>query len=237
MENLSIVVFGDSILKGVVTIPESKNLFDVTENDSLSLAQKALGFDLDNRSIYGNITSKGLVKLQKYLEKGGSADLCVIEFGSNDCDYDWNIFAPDAILPAFETIQPKVPLESYLENLDTMVELCRKSSITPLIMNLIPYICDKWFKTIAKGHDEEAILNFLGGSAEKLGKNQKVYYKALMDFAAKNKVQVIDVWTLFSEMEESEKFMCEDGIHPNEAGYQKMSELWIERLPKITKEF
>ena len=71
MEKKSIVVFGDSILKGVITIPESKNLFDVTENDSLTLAQKKLGFELDNRSIYGNITSKGLVKLQKYLEKGG----------------------------------------------------------------------------------------------------------------------------------------------------------------------
>ena len=64
MNKTSIVVFGDSILKGVITIPESKNLFDVTENDSLTLAQKELGFELDNRSIYGNITSKGLVKLE-----------------------------------------------------------------------------------------------------------------------------------------------------------------------------
>ena len=237
MEKLSLVVFGDSILKGVVTIPESKNLFDVTENDSLTLAQKKLGFELDNRSIYGNITSKGLVKLQKYLEKGGQADLCVIEFGSNDCDYDWNIFAPDAQLPSFDTIPPKVPMNDYLANLEAMVKLCREHKITPVIMNLIPYICDKWFKTIAKGHDQAAILQFLDGSAETLGKNQEIYYKALMDFVSKNNLQVIDAWKLFSKLDKQEKYMCDDGIHPNEEGYKLLADLWTEALPQIKKEF
>ena len=96
---MKLVVFGDSILKGVVTIPESKNLFDVTPNDALSWAQKKMGFDLDNRSIYGNITSKSLTKVKKFFEKGESADFCLIESGSNDCDYDWNIFEPGAELP------------------------------------------------------------------------------------------------------------------------------------------
>ena len=237
MEKISLVVFGDSILKGVVTIPESKNLFDVTENDSLSLAQKKLGFELDNRSIYGNITSKGLVKLQKYLEKGGQADLCVIEFGSNDCDYDWNIFAPGAQLPSFDTIPPKVPMNDYLANLEAMVKLCREHKITPIIMNLIPYICDKWFKTIVKGHDEEAILRFLDGSTETLGKNQQRYYTALMDFASQNNLQVIDAWKLFSTLDKQEKYMCDDGIHPNEEGYKLLADLWTEALPQIKKEF
>ena len=237
MEKLSLVVFGDSILKGVVTIPEPKNLFDVTENDSLTLAQKKLGFELDNRSIFGNITSKGLVKLQKYLEKGGQADLCVIEFGSNDCDYDWNIFAPGAQFPSFDTIPPKVPMNDYLANLEAMVKLCREHKITPVIMNLIPYICDKWFKTIAKGHDQAAILQFLDGSAETLGKNQEIYYKALMDFVSKNNIQLIDAWKLFSKLDKQEKYMCDDGIHPNEEGYKLLADLWTEALPQIKKEF
>ena len=237
MEKLSLVVFGDSILKGVVTIPESKNLFDVTENDSLTLAQKKLGFELDNRSIYGNITSKGLVKLQKYLEKGGQADLCVIEFGSNDCDYDWNIFAPGAQFPSFDTIPPKVPMNDYLANLEAMVKLCREHKITPVIMNLIPYICDKWFKTIAKGHDQAAILRFLDGSTETLGKNQQRYYTALMNFDSKNNIQLIDAWKLFSKLDKQEKYMCDDGIHPNEEGYNLLADLWTEALPQIKKEF
>ena len=219
---MTLVVFGDSILKGVITIPNSGKLFDTTENDSLTLAQKELGFELDNRSIYGNITSKGLLKLQKFFDKGESADFCVIEFGSNDCDYDWG------------TLVQKVPLEDYLANLTAMVKLCREHKVTPLMMGLIPYVCDDWFKTIIKGHDEAAILNFLGGSAETLGKNQLIYKNAQADFVQKNNVQFLDPWTIFQGHKE---LMCYDGIHPNEEGYQQLSKAWIKFLSEVKKEF
>ena len=219
---MKLVVFGDSILKGVITIPDSKNLFDVTENDSLSLAQKELGFELDNRSIYGNITTKGLVKLQKFLEKGGQADFCIIEFGSNDCDYDWG------------SLVQKVPLEQYLENLKQMVSLCRANKITPLMMGLIPYVCEDWFKTIIKGQNQAAILDFLGGTAETLGKNQLIYKNAQADFVQENKVQFLDPWPIFQDHKE---LMCYDGIHPNEQGYQLLSKVWINFLSQIKKEF
>ena len=219
---MKLVVFGDSILKGVITIPDSGKLFDVTENDSLTLAQKKLGFELDNRSIYGNITSKGLVKLQKFFDKGETADFCIIEFGSNDCDYDWG------------TLIQKVPLADYLENLKQMISLCRANKVTPLMMGLIPYVCDDWFKTIIKGQDEAAILNFLGGTAETLGKNQLIYKNAQAEFVKENKVQFLDPWTIF---EGHKELMCYDGIHPNEKGYQLLADAWIKFLSEIKKEF
>ena len=234
---MKLVVFGDSILKGVITIPNSGKLFDTTENDSLSLAQKELGFELDNRSIYGNITSKGLIKLQKFLEKGETADFCIIEFGSNDCDYDWNVFPEGSPAPDFSTIQSKVPFNDYLSNLTQMVELCRAHQITPIIMNLIPYICDRWFKTIAKAHNQAAMLEFLAGTPDTLGQNQLKYQNALMDFAKTSNVQTIDVWNLFTNTPNSAKLMCDDGIHPNEEGYKLLSKLWIERIPQLKREF
>lgn len=224
---MKLVVFGDSILKGVITIPDSGKLFDVTENDSLTLARKKFGFELDNRSIYGNITSKGLVKLQKYLEKCSSgeleaADFCIIEFGSNDCDYDWG------------TLVQKVPLQQYLENLSQMVSLCRANKVTPLMMGLIPYVCDDWFKTIIKGQDEAAILKFLGGTSDTLGKNQLLYKNAQADFVKKNNVQFLDPWEIFAGHKE---LMCYDGIHPNEAGYVKLADAWVSFLSQVKKEF
>ena len=219
---MKIVVFGDSILKGVITIPNSGKLFDTTENDSLSLAQKELGFELDNRSIYGNITSKGLIKLQKFFEKGGEADFCIIEFGSNDCDYDWG------------TLVQKVPLAEYLDNLAAMVKLCREHKVTPLMMGLIPYVCDDWYQTIIKGQNEAAILDFLGGSSETLGKNQLIYKDAQADFVQKNNVQFLDPWTIF---EGHKELMCYDGIHPNEKGYELLSKAWIKFLSEVKKEF
>ncbi len=232
MANISVVVFGDSILKGVITIPESKNLFDVTQNDALTYAQKKLGFELDNRSIYGNITTKGLQKMQKYFEKGGHADFCIIEFGSNDCDYDWNIFTPGAELPPFEEIQPKVPLEEYISNISEMVKLCRDNKVTPIIMNLVPYVCDDWFKTITKGQDAEAILRFLSGNPETLGKNQEKYNSALTKFAKDNKVKILDYWEITTRIEDfKKKYMGPDGIHLNEDGYEHLGLSWYTYLP------
>ena len=227
---MKLVVFGDSILKGVITIPDSKNLFDVTQNDSLSLAQKELGFELDNRSIYGNITSKGLGKLQKFFEKGGEADFCIIEFGSNDCDYDWNIIKPGAELPPANEIKQKVPLAEYLENLKQMVALCRTNKVTPVMMGLIPYVYENWYKTIIKGQDEKAILAFLGGTSETLGKNQFVYKEAQKAFAEKNNVKFFDPWPLF---EGHPELMCYDGIHPNEKGYEVLAAGWINFFKNI----
>ena len=219
---MNLVVFGDSILKGVITIPGSNKLFDVTENDSLSLAQKKLGFELDNRSIYGNITSKVLLKLLKFFENGGDADFCIIEFGSNDCDYDWG------------TLVQKVPMAEYLENLSQMVSLCRANKVTPLMMGLIPYVCDDWYKTIIKGQNEAAILDFLGGTSETLGKNQLEYKNAQADFVQKNNVQFLDPWEIFAGHKE---LMCYDGIHPNEKGYELLADAWINFLSNIKKEF
>ena len=233
---MKLVVFGDSILKGVITIPESKNLFDVTPNDSLTLAQKKLGFELDNRSIYGNISSKGLLKMQKFFDKGETADFCIIEFGSNDCDYDWNIFAPGAELPPADQIQPKVPFDQYISNISQMVKLCRDHKVTPLIMNLIPYVCDDWFKTIVKGHDEAAILKFLGGTPETLGKNQERYNKALTDFAKENKVKILDYWEIATTIVDfKKKYMGPDGIHLNEDGYEHLGLSWYTFLPLVFK--
>ncbi len=232
MDKISVVVFGDSILKGVITIPESKNLFDVTPNDSLTYAQKKLGFELDNRSIYGNISSKGLQKMQKYFEKGGQANFCIIEFGSNDCDYDWNIFAPGAELPPFDQIQQKVPFEQYLANISEMVKLCRDNKVTPIIMNLVPYVCDDWFKTITKGHDADAILKFLGGTAETLGKNQEKYNTALTKYAKDNKVKILDYWEICNRIQDfKKKYMGPDGIHLNEDGYEHLGLSWYTYLP------
>ena len=151
MKNKKIAVFGDSILKGVITVPNSGRIFDVVENDSLTQAQKVLGFELTNNSIYGNVITKAKGKFEKFIQKQKDAnnlpDVVIIEFGNNDCDYDWNIVS-DAT--AFSEILPKTPLNDFLENLDSMVKLCKENNITPIIMTMPPLVGDRWFENISK---------------------------------------------------------------------------------------
>lgn len=230
---MKITVFGDSILKGVITRPESDKIFEITENDSLTLAQKELGFELDNRAVYGNIICKAQTKFTKWLEKGGSTDICIIEFGGNDCDYDWPPISenPDG------TFLQKTPLQDYLRILDEMVKTCREHKFTPVLMTMPALVPETWVETISKGLNKENILKFIGGNCDKLYRNHEIYNTYLVKYAYENNVQIVDMRLALLESENYKKLMCLDGIHPNEDGYKLMSQVWIDFLKNIKLEF
>ena len=127
-----ISVYGDSILKGAVTGTDSGNLFDVLEENGLSIAAKTLQFELNNQSVFGNIVTKGIRKLRREIDRGVISDLAIIESGGNDCDYDWNIVCES---PS-EFHNPRVPLDDFIKTIDEMVGICRQNKITPLLMTM-----------------------------------------------------------------------------------------------------
>lgn len=230
----SIVVFGDSILKGAVTGTGSGHLFDVIENDSLSLAKNHLGFEINNLSVFGNIISKGYRKLTKVLEREEKYDLAIIEFGGNDCDYDW---PPVSENPLSENHKPRTEISDFINILKEMVSLLRQNKITPLIMSMPPLVPDWWFEHICDGNNKENILKFLEGNPHKLYENHERYNLELCDFAQKNHVQIVDMRRAMLSAPNYRNLMCRDGIHPNEKGYEYMSEIWIKELPLVKKEF
>ena len=172
---MKIIVIGDSILKGAVTGTDSGHLFDIIEDSSLNLAQKALGFEMDNQSVFGNVITKGQRKLNKMLERGETADFCIVEFCGNDSDYDWALVSDDPSEPH----QQRTPLADYLRIYEEMINTLRGHKITPVIM-ISPALCaERWFNHITNGHNRENILHFLGDDMEKPFKNQKEYDDAL----------------------------------------------------------
>ena len=230
---MKIIVIGDSILKGAVTGTDSGHLFDIIENSSLNLAQKVLGFEMDNQSVFGSVISKGQRKLNKMLERGETADFCIVEFCGNDSDYDWALVSENPN----EAHQMRTPFEDYLRMYDEMIKTLREHKITPVIM-ISPALCaERWFNHITNGHNKENILNFLGGDIEKPFKNQKLYDDALVEYAKKNNVQTVNMREPMLATWHFDDLMCQDGIHPNEAGYRFMSEIWIKEIPNLKKEF
>lgn len=230
---MKIIVIGDSILKGAVTGTASGHLFDIIEDSSLNLAQKALGFEMDNQSVFGNVISKGQRKLNKMLERGESADFCIVEFCGNDSDYDWALVSEN---PQENHLQ-RTPPSDFIRIYSEMIKSLREHKITPVIMISPALVADRWFNHITKGHNADNILNFLGGDREKPYKNQKEYDDALLEFAKKNSVQYVNMRTAMEECGHFEDLMCLDGIHPNEEGYRFMADIWIKELPKLKKEF
>ena len=228
-----ISAYGDSILKGAVTGTDSGHLFDIIEDSSLVLASKALGFDLNNQSVFGSIVSKTQRRLNRDIEKGIFSDLAIIESGGNDCDYDWTQVSasPD------EKHLPRTTLEDFIQKISEMVDVCRKNKITPLIMTMPPLVRDRWYNHILHGQDENAVLKILNDNPDRLYQNHELYNISLVEYAFKNSVQIVDMRKEMLLSENYRNLMCLDGIHPNEKGYKFMSEIWIRELPEVQKEF
>ena len=228
-----ISAYGDSILKGAVTGTDSGHLFDIIEDSSLVLASKALGFDLNNQSVFGSIVSKTQRRLNRDIEKGIFSDLAIIESGGNDCDYDWTQVSsfPD------QKHLPRTTLEDFIQKISEMVDVCRKNKITPLIMTMPPLVRDRWYNHILHGQDENAVLKILNDNPDRLYQNHELYNISLVEYAFKNSVQIVDMRKEMLLSENYRNLMCLDGIHPNEKGYKFMSEIWIRELPEVQKEF
>ena len=228
-----ISAYGDSILKGAVTGTDSGHLFDIIEDSSLVLASKALGFELNNQSVFGSIVSKTQRRLNRDIEKGIFSDLAIIESGGNDCDYDWTQVSsfPD------EKHLPRTTLEDFIQKISEMVDVCRKNKITPLIMTMPPLVRDRWYNHILHGQDENAVLKILNDNPDRLYQNHELYNISLVEYAFKNSVQIVDMRKEMLLSENYRNLMCLDGIHPNEKGYKFMAEIWIRELPQVQKEF
>ena len=228
-----ISAYGDSILKGAVTGTDSGHLFDIIEDSSLVLASKALGFELNNQSVFGSIVSKTQRRLNRDIEKGIFSDLAIIESGGNDCDYDWTQVSsfPD------EKHLPRTTLEDFIQKISEMVDVCRKNKITPLIMTMPPLVRDRWYNHILHGQDENAVLKILNDNPDRLYQNHELYNISLVEYAFKNSVQIVDMRKEMLLSENYRNLMCLDGIHPNKKGYKFMSEIWIRELPEVQKEF
>ena len=228
----SIVVWGDSILKGVVSNGNSKD-FEILTNNSFSLIEKTLGVKVENKSIFGATIQKLQSTQQKNFRAGIAAEFGIIESGSNDCDYEWSEICktPDALH------EQKCPLEEFRKILEEMIFAARQNKITPIVVTPPPLVTKWWFKNICLGLDEKIILNFLGGDAEKLYRNQESYSDAAKNVARKLNAQVIDIRAEFLTQGDFEKMMCLDGIHPNERGHEFMARIFEREFTRLKKEF
>lgn len=234
IKSCTIAIWGDSIGKGVVTGTSEKR-FELVKDNSLALAQKALGFNLINKCVFGNIITKGKATLEKDLAKGVKADFGIIEFGGNDCDYDYVAICdnPNA------TYKNRTEFLVFCQCLLDMVLSLRKSGITPVLMTMPPLVADRWLDNICLGHDKNIILNFINSPCPilRLYQTHERYNQAILDCAKKEKVQLIDMRKEFLNYEDfGRSLMCKDGIHPNIEGYAFMAKVWEQQLVSLQKE-
>jgi lysophospholipase L1-like esterase len=214
-EYYNFVVYGDSISKGVV-YDEVKERYVVLKENFVNLVGNNLKAAIHNRGKFGNNIIRGQEKLEKDVLKR-DPDILLIEFGGNDCDYDWQAIANN---PEGE-FSPKTDLELFSKTLNNIIDYCRKLNILPMLMTLPPLDSKRYFKWVSK-KDRKAEKNILKwlGDVNRIYYWQEQYSKKVAEVAKENDVELIDVREAFLKEKEYSKFLCIDGIHPNKEGHK-----------------
>ncbi|EAC7892567.1 SGNH/GDSL hydrolase family protein, partial [Listeria monocytogenes] len=185
----SVGVWGDSIMKGVLFNPE-KNRYTLLKNNCIKRASEKLGLTFQNHSTMGRTITKGHEILTKDLAKDATNDIAIIEFGGNDCDFNWTEVSEN---PTAEHI-PSTPLNIFETQLLEMIARLKKLDIKPILMTLPPLHAKRYFEFITRnGLNKDNILQFLGGDVEMIYRWQERYSNTISRIAAETGSHIIDV--------------------------------------------
>jgi acyl-CoA thioesterase-1 len=216
----NIGIWGDSLLKGIV-FDEENGKYRTLKQCSVNLFNKVFPISIKNNSRFGCTAPKALESLERSLAKGFQADVVLLEFGGNDCDYNW---AEVSNNPVGEH-QPHTPFEEFTSTMKKMVQLLLKHNIRPLLMNLPPIDAERYFSWISqlKGVNGEKVLLWLK-QKDIIYRQQERYSLAIEKLAYKEGLPLIDVRDRFLTLRNYRDYLCLDGIHLNESGHKILGE-------------
>ena len=220
-----VAVIGDSVLKGVVFNEVSGRYQALTESCA-TMVQKCLGISILNRSRFGSTIDKGNQVLDVALAKGLDCELALLEFGGNDCDFDWRAVAerPE------EAHLPRTPLDHFLSVLSEMVQKLKKNGIEPVLMSLPPVDGERYFQhLVGMGINAENLLHFLG-DPHMISRFHESYSLAITHFAREIGCLYVPIREAFLSEFRYKKLMCSDGIHPNQEGHMLMKQVFVDSI-------
>ncbi len=214
----SVCVFGDSVSKGVVFDSVQKK-YTLLKDCFVNMLQNSANIVINNYSKFGCTITKGCDLLKKHQEELRKYDYTVLEFGGNDCDFDWREVAAS---PEGQHL-PKTPVSVFEERYGKLIATVKKCGSIPVLLSLPPIDAKRYFEWISRGLNADNILRFLG-DIEYIYRWHEMYNLAVYRLAIANQIPLIDISSSFLQTENYQQLICEDGIHPNEKGHKLIGE-------------
>ena len=218
-------VFGDSIGQGIF-LQDTTGRYRRSPKNCVELLRES-GLPIESRAIMGCTVEKGLGYFRDMETLPGSN--CVIEFGGNDCDLDWQAVSDDP--SSFH--DGRVPLDTFRVTLDAFVQEARHRRLTPILITPPPILSQRYFQWISRGKNAENILCYLG-DVEHISRWQERYAIAVRETARRAGCRLLDLRAGCLEERDLPSLFSQDGIHPNEQGYAMIARFILETLKEDT---
>jgi lysophospholipase L1-like esterase len=213
-------VFGDSILKGIQLDAITKKYIVKNCIDLNKIGSKHL-VSIDNFSVFGCTINKGNIVLRHRLEKK-SFDIVVLEYGGNDCDFNWKEIAERP----YDKHIPKTSLTTFIDTYFKMINFLKEKCIEPIVATLPPLEPQWFFDWFCKGLNKDNILKWLG-TVNAIYRWQEKYSRAIEYIAHKTNTRIADIRGAFLKYFRIDDLLCEDGTHPNSKGQNVITETFL----------
>ncbi|NLI53521.1 MAG: SGNH/GDSL hydrolase family protein [Clostridiales bacterium] len=217
MEQLAketVAIWGDSLAKGVVW-NSARQRHGYSKTTAADVAAEILGIRIVNRSRFGCTAPEGMQLLERDVADGIACDAALIEFGGNDCNFNW---AEISDRPE-EAHLPATPPEQYLASMRNMVRrLCQKG-IRPVLMTLPPIDAERYFRFLVGDKlNEKNILRWLG-DVHHIYRYQEMYSLLVEKVAREFQIRLLDLrQRCLAKNGFLKEMICEDGLHLTEEG-------------------
>lgn len=208
-------VLGDSIAKGVV-FDCLRNRYSVSKDCFAAQIGQKLGSAVINLSKFGSTVADGEHRFEKERDALADCSAVIMNFGGNDSDFLWQEIAkdPDA------QHEPKTGLKEFEDTYLSLIDEVKESGKTPVLLDLPPVDHARYFAWISRNLNSDNILKWLGGSSEFIYRWHEQYSIAVQKIAQAANVRLIDIRSAFLRVRDFSSLLCNDGIHPNEAGHR-----------------
>ena len=218
-DHYTIVVYGDSISRGVIYDNEKQSYSLLLESFTNLVRDHLKGVVL-NAAKFGSTIIDGLQRLQRDVLRR-RPDIVLIEFGGNDCDYQWDRIAEDGTADH----HPNTECSAFYDTLTGLVTKLNEMKIVPVLVSLPPLDPDKYFRWISHNSEQAKtnILQFIGSISHIYAWHER-YNAAILRVAEETKTRLIDIRSAFLQEDDYTKLICADGIHPNKEGHKVIAE-------------
>lgn len=208
-----LLIFGDSILKGITYAPEDGG-YHVLRNGRFAGLQEH-GIDIINHARMGSTIIRGLRDIKKHITGDMNDTAVLIGYGGNDCNFDWQSVSAHPE----ESHNPKVTEDVFVDEYMECVDHCNRHGAEVYVTTLVPLDSLKYMDWICRGNNRSVILDWLG-DVSMLRRWHEYYNNLVIKTAMQTGALVVDVRKPFLLSHEFNDLICADGIHPTEKGHR-----------------
>ena len=217
MNSNRIVISGDSILKGVV-LNDATRSYTISGRLVTEPFSSRYGLESENKSRFGSTIGKGLTQLERTLAKNGECRAVILEYGGNDCDFDWAAIDAD---PEADH-RPNTELPEFADTLHETLDALRQGGVQPVMMTLPPIDGERYLDFLCRDNlRRDRILEWLG-EPQMIYRHQELYADTAAEIALRENIPLIPVRQTFLRNHRLSQLIAADGIHLTVPGYEQL---------------